>query len=85
MKKFPIALAAALLAPVLLTGCIGQSTIHATAVAPTETEAKDVAKAQLDEQAKGHAIVTSIHYNTKVLPQPGASDIYQVTASERIK
>jgi hypothetical protein len=85
MKMIHGGLFATLLASLLLTGCIGQQTIHSQALGPTEAEAKELAKAQLDEQAVGHKAMTSVHYSTKTLPQSGSADIYQVTASERIK
>ncbi|MGN6370549.1 MAG: hypothetical protein ACTHN5_20025 [Phycisphaerae bacterium] len=84
MKKHGLMLGGILMASCMV-GCIGQKTIHATALAPTEEEAKQQARAQLDEQASGHKVMTNVKYSTKVVRQGDGGQVYEVKAAERIK
>ena len=85
MKLISITTCAMLVATLSLTGCIGQTTIHARAFGPTEDEAKQLAKAQLDEQARGHKVMTNVAYKTKAVPQANGGTVYEASAAERIK
>jgi TfoX/Sxy family transcriptional regulator of competence genes len=85
MKKLGLMLGGILMTSLCMAGCIGQKTIHARALAPTEEEAKQQAKAQLDEQASGHKVMTNVKYHTKVVRHADGADVYQVDAAERIK
>ena len=84
-KMIPLTLCATLVASVCLTGCIGQETIHARGLAPTEDEAKQIAKGHLDEEAGSRKVMTDVSYKTKILPQPNGGVVYEVTASQRVK
>ncbi|HUO09745.1 MAG TPA: hypothetical protein VM008_15680 [Phycisphaerae bacterium] len=88
MKLIPtpaVLVCAAVVASFGLTGCIGQETIRASAYGPTEAEAKQHAKDQLDEQAKGRKVMTNVAYKVKVLPQGNGGEVYMATAAERVK
>jgi hypothetical protein len=76
---------ATIFASLCLTGCIGQETIHGKAYGPTEVEAKQHAKDQLDEEAKGRKPMTNVAYKVKAIPQADGGTVYQATATERVK
>ena len=84
-KMIPLTLCATLVASVCLTGCIGQQTIHGRGLAPTEDEAKQIAKSHLDEEAGSRRVMTNISYKTKALPQENGGFVYEVTATQRVK
>ena len=84
-KMIPLMLCATLVASVCLTGCIGQETIHARGLGPTEEEAKQIANGHLKEEQGERKAMTHIAYKTKILPQPNGGEVYEVTATQRVK
>ena len=84
-KMIPLTLCATLVVSLCLTGCIGQETIQGRGLAPTEDEAKQIAKSHLDEEAGARKPMTNIAYKTKILPQPNGGEVYEVTATQRVK